>query len=241
MVQVAAGADLPEVYTNGLGFKTLAGEVKVQLPTIWTDGPPTSSSLLSIASSKGILAAAGPESLVIIATDRIRAAFKDAKSKDETVQLSPDLSIPTPRLSHVAFSSDNTGLIVTAESGGGLAVYPTEALLNKATMPAVEMATSGVAVKALAPNPDPNAANYIAVLLTNGHLMLANLKDKSFQSGPNGQTSIKDNVTSVAWSVRGKQLVAGLVDGTAVLLDPQGNVKATIPKPPGMGDGIQSG
>jgi nucleoporin NUP159 len=241
MAQVANGPELVEVYTNGLGFKSLAGEVKVQLPIQWQQDalPPTSSSLLSISSSKGILAAAGPDSLLIVSTDRIRAAFKDAKSKDEVVQLQPDLSIQTPRLSHVAFSSDNSCLMVAAESGGGIAAYVVEALLHKVTTPEFQMSTDGVAIKSLVPNPAPELAHFVAVLMANGHLMLANLQEKSFIRGPSG-ASIKDNVTSVAWSVRGRQLVAGLADGTAVQLDPQGVVKASIPRPPGIGDGIQS-
>jgi len=241
MAQIANGPELQEILTNNLGFTSLAGEVKVQLPIQWAPDnlPPTSSSLLSIASSKGILAAAGPESLVLVSTDGLRAAFKNSKKKDEVVQLQPDLVIPGPRLSHVAFTSDNTCLIVAAESGGGLAAHAVEGLLQKHTVPIFELSTEGVAVKALAPNPDPAAAHLVLVLLANGHLMLANFQEKIFVRGPNG-ASIKDNVTSVAWSVRGKQLVAGLADGTAVQLDPQGTIKAMIPRPPGLGDGIQS-
>ncbi|KAF2664898.1 hypothetical protein BT63DRAFT_464153 [Microthyrium microscopicum] len=222
---------IPEIDVTSLGFTALAGDVKVKLPVAWPqDQPPlTTSSLLSIASRKSLLAAAGPSSLLLTSTDRIRKAFKDAaETKQEISDLDPDLVMPVPRLSHVAFTSDESCLILAAESGGGLAAHSVEALINKQTEPAFELPTDGVAVKNLAPNPAPEFAHIVAVLMANGHLMLANFQEQKFGS------SIKDGVTSVAWSVRGKQLLAGLEDGTAVQIDMNGNIKATIPKPPSM-------
>jgi nucleoporin NUP159 len=116
------------------------------------------------------------------------------------------------------------------EQGGGLAVYSSQALLSKAEKPAFELRTEGIAVRSLVPNPE--VQHLIAVVLSNGHLMIANLQDRSFARGVNGIASLKDGVVCVAWSVRGKQLVAGLQNGSAVQIDPTGAIKAAIPRAP---------
>jgi nucleoporin NUP159 len=183
---------------------------------------------------RGILAAAGASAVYISKTANIRSAFRDAKTKGEVVRFEPEISLPCPRLSHVAFTIDGSCLVLAAESGGGLAVYSVDSVLNKGTQPAFELPTEGVAIRALAPNPSKEAAHIIATILQNGHLMIADLKERTFVRSRNGSASLRDGVTCVSWSVRGKQLVAGLQDGTAVQLDPVGEVKGVIPRPPDL-------
>ena len=187
-----------------------------------------------MTSVRGILAAAGPSAVYLSKTASIRAAFKDAKTKGEVVRFEPELSLPCPRLSHLTFTIDGSCLVLAAESGGGLAVYSVDSLLKKSTQPALELPTEGVAIRALAPNPSLEAAHIVATVLQNGHLMMADLKDRTFVRSRNNSASLRDGVTCVSWSVRGKQLVAGLQDGTAVQLDPLGDVKAIIPRPPDL-------
>jgi nucleoporin NUP159 len=187
---------------------------------------------------RGILAAAGPSAVYLWKTARVRSAFKDAKTKGELVRLEPELSLPCPRLSHVTFTIDGSCLVIAAESGGGLAVYSVDSLLNKGTQPALELPTQGVGIRALAPNPSKEAAHIVATVLQNGHLMMADLKGRTFVRSRNNTASLRDGVTCVSWSVRGKQLVAGLQDGTAVQLDPLGDLKATIPRPPDLAIGF---
>jgi nucleoporin NUP159 len=189
---------------------------------------------------RGILAAAGPSAVFLSTTARIRSAFKDAKTKGELVQFEPELSLPCPRLSHLAFTIDGSCLVLAAESGGGLAVYSVDSLLKKGTQPAMELPTEGVAIRALAPNPSKEAAHVVATILQNGHLMIADLKERTFVRSRNNTASLRDGVTCVSWSVRGKQLLAGLQDGTAVQLDPLGDVKGTIPRPPDLPMGYAS-
>jgi nucleoporin NUP159 len=144
------------------------------------------------------------------------------------VQYQPKVGFEVPKLSHVAFASDGSCLIITAQDGGGLAVYSVDDLANNITKAAFQLATGGIAIRALAPNPNPELAHFIAVVMDNGHLMMADLQSKSFV----GSSSLRSGVVCVSWSVKGKQLVAGLQDGTCVQLDVAGAVKATIPKAP---------
>lgn len=139
------------------------------------------------------------------------------------------------RISHLAFTPDEQYLILSAEQGGGLAVYETQSLFSSQLQTSFEIGTSGEAVKYLAPNPMPELAEFCAVVTTNGNLLMANLKEKSLANGPNGPV-IRSQVTSVGWSSKGKQLVAGLADGSITQMTPDGSEKASIPKPDGLDD-----
>lgn len=222
---------------QSLGFLALAGDAKVQLTPKWSPLPAPTSSLLAVASRNGIVVAAGPNAIYISSTDAVRNAFQTDKDGDSEIRPfnAPNkLSMPM-RISHLAFTPDEQYLILSAEQGGGLAVYETQSLLSNHLQSSFEIGTSGEAVKYLAPNPMPELAEFCAVVTTNGNLLMANLKEKSLVDGPNGPV-IRSQVTSVGWSTKGKQLVAGLADGSIAQMTPDGSEKASIPKPDGLGD-----
>lgn len=251
-VQAQNGSDLQDIQTEvsgsmwskilpsltqaqAIGFQAIAGDAKVQLlPTPWPSDnlPPTTSSLLGVASRRGLLAAAGSDMVVVAYTESVRKAFEAPGGNRKPFQ--PELALPMPfRISQLAFSSDEEYLIITAENGGGLAVYEVQALLNGQTDIAFQIGTNEEAVRALVPNPAAEKGELIAVVTDQGKLMVANLKQKEFISGPNGPV-MKDNVSCVSWSRLGKQLVAGLSNGTAYQMTPEGVGKADIPRPPSL-------
>ena len=203
--------------------------------------PPPTASLLSVASNKGLLAAAGPDSVIVASTEAVRQAFNSHSNIESDVQpFEPQLQLQLgTRISQVAFSADESSLVISAEVGGGLAVYDVQALLQGNTQSAFEMPTNGVGLRVLAPNPRPETAEFFAIVTTNGELMMANMKTRQFISGPQGQV-MKEGVSCVSWSTRGKQLVAGLGNGTSFQMTPEGEGKAEIPRPPGL-DGDQHG
>jgi nucleoporin NUP159 len=229
---------------QALGFLSFAGEAKVQLlPTSWPSEqlPPPTSSLMSIASQKGLLAAAGPDAVIVATTESVRKAFEGPNSGDGNLKpFQPQLKLPMPmRVSQLAFSADESYLVLSAETGGGLAVYDIQALLQGSTQSAFELSTNGQALRVLAPNPTPEKGELLALVTTDGNLMMANLKERSFVTGPNGQV-LKSGVSCVSWSTKGKQLVAGLGDGTAYQMTPEGEGKAEIPRPPDVDRGDHS-
>lgn len=190
---------------------------------------------MSIASRKGLLAAAGPDSLVIASTDAVRKAFHaDVPANNNVKPFTPQATISIPRLSQLAFSTDETYLAIAAEEGGGLAVYSVDALLQGNQESAFQMNTNGISVRALIANPAPELAHLFAVILTDGKLMVANLQEKQLSN------VFREGVSCVSWSAKGKQLVAGLGDGSAVQYDPQGTQKAQIPRPPETTDPMTS-
>ncbi|KAI9837426.1 MAG: hypothetical protein M1837_002971 [Sclerophora amabilis] len=237
-IQARMGNDLEQIETEGLGFSALAGDSKVRLvPTPWPADalPSPTSSLLSIASSKGLIAAAGPDAVILATTASVRAAFSAKTSEDTSNKaFQPQLTIPLPRrVSHVAFSADDSCLAISAEEGGGLAIYDVQAMLQGNTQPAFEMSTNGSSLRAMIPNPAPETSEHFAVITTNGELMMANLKQRQFLSAANGQV-LKDGVSCVSWSPRGRQLVAGLGNGTTCQMTREGKEVAEIPAPQGL-------
>ncbi|KAF2466810.1 uncharacterized protein BDR25DRAFT_345395 [Lindgomyces ingoldianus] len=229
---INAGADLTEINTENLGFAAFGGEKKLQLlPDPWpTDGlPPSTASLLSVASRRGLLAAASPRALVLASTEAVRKAFNGAAPEDNIItDFKPDVVVALPQLRHVAFSSNEDFLVVTAESGGGLAVYGVDDLLRSKAQPGVQISTEQITVRSLAANPNPDLEQAFVVVLDSGQLLLADVGE--------GQSKIlqAEGVSCAGWSAKGKQIVAGLNDGTALQYTLVGKVVATIPRPPGV-------
>ncbi|KAF7555406.1 hypothetical protein G7Z17_g2183 [Cylindrodendrum hubeiense] len=226
------GPDLETIQTEALGFLSIAGDAKVRLTSPWPSLPSSTASLLSIASRKGLVAAAGPDQVILATTESVRKAFEAAKNGDSDIRgFEPQLKIPMPmRVSQLYFTADENYLILSAESGGGLAVYEVQSLLQNSTNSAFELSTNGETLRALIPNPAPEKAELCAIVTNNGNLHMANLKEKQI-SNP-----LKTQVSCVSWSAKGKQLCAGLADGTVYQMTPEGEGKADIPKPPNMGD-----
>ena len=134
-VNAAMGEELKDITADGLGFLSISGEAKVRLlPTPWPEDklPAPTSSLLSIASHKGLVAAAGPDAIILATTESVRKAFEQPGTGDShTRNFQPELLIPMHmRVSQLAFTADEEYLVVSAEVGGGLAVYSVQTLLQ---------------------------------------------------------------------------------------------------------------
>lgn len=217
---------------QALGFLSIAGDAKVRLTSSWPSLPSSTASLLSIASRKSLVAAAGPDQVILATTESVRKAFETPKNGDSDIRgFQPQLKIPMPmRVSQLYFTADENYLILSAETGGGLAVYEVQSLLQNSTNSAFELSTNGETLRALIPNPTPEKAELCAIVTNNGNLHMANLKERTI-SNP-----LKTQVSCVSWSAKGKQLCAGLADGTVHQMTPEGEGKAEIPKPPNMGD-----
>ncbi|KAK9418101.1 putative Nucleoporin Nup159/Nup146 N-terminal domain-containing protein [Seiridium unicorne] len=229
------GQDLQLIQTERLGFLSLAGEAKLRLTSQWSPAPVPNASLISIAHHKGLVAAAGPDAISLATTEAVRKAFEAPKDGDSDVRpFNPQLKIPLPtRISHLAFTADENYLIISAEVGGGLAVYDVQALLGGSTQSSFQIPTNGEALRALVPNPQAAKGELVAVVTEKGNLLMANMKEKNFVPGPNGQI-LASQVSCAAWSTKGKQIVAGLGDGSIHQMTPEGEVKAQIPRPPGV-------
>ncbi|EJT78915.1 hypothetical protein GGTG_04007 [Gaeumannomyces tritici R3-111a-1] len=234
----AQATNLEVIQTESLGFLTIAGDAKLQLTPKWTDLPSPTASLISIAPKKGLIAAAGPDAVHIATTESVRKGFEAPKpdEENEVRPFEPQAKLPLPvRISQLAFTADEQYLVISAETGGGLAVYDVQSLSQGSTQPAMEISTSGETLRALVPNPMPELAELVIAVTNNGNLLIANLKTRGLVSGPNGAV-LRGGVSCAAWSTKGKQLVAGLADGSIAQIKPDGAHQADIPKPPALGD-----
>ena len=99
--------------------------------------PPPYSSLLAVASANGLYAAASPDALVIGKTQDARKRIYDPTGPD--VRDCPPLhTIPHSRLAHVAFSADESCLVVAEEKAAEIIAYGT---------PDLAAANSNIALK----------------------------------------------------------------------------------------------
>lgn len=232
-------------WLKALGFHAIAGEFKLRLlPSPWPINalPASTASLLSVAPLKGLVAAAGPDSVVIAATASVRQAFSAPSAGDDKIK--PYVPLLTlnfnMRVSQVVFSTDENYLAVSAEIGGGLGVYSVQSLIEGNSQRTFELSTSGSSLRSIIPNPTPETAELFALVTTKGELLMASLRARQLVNGPHGHTNMKEGVSCVSWSPRGKQLVAGLGNGTCVQMTPQGEIKAEVPRPGGL-EGDQHG
>ncbi|EGD93526.1 hypothetical protein TESG_01071 [Trichophyton tonsurans CBS 112818] len=237
--KVTTGAELQEIETQQIGFLSIGHNAKVKLlPTPWPEDslPAPTSSLLSVTSIKGLLAAAGPEGIAIARTDSVRKAYASEPVDGSDVRtFQPELQIPLPkRVSHLAFSADGSALVVAVEGGDALAIYDVSGLLQGRTQPTATLNINGATLRALAANPNPDTSELFAAVTTNGELLIANLKTNQLVSGSAGPV-LKSGVSSVCWSNKGTQLVAGLGDGNAYQVKPDGEKQADIPRAPEIG------
>ncbi|KAL5000380.1 hypothetical protein BDV10DRAFT_162615 [Aspergillus recurvatus] len=241
---VEQGPELPDLCAEEVGFKGVSGDSNVQfLPTPWpTDAlPAPSCTLLAVAATKGIVVGAGPNTLSVASTESVRAAIsaENGKEKVKTKPFQPQATISLPgRPTHIAFASGDSALVLATENGSQLSVFDTGSLLQLNAHPAISIPTNGATFRTIAPNPaqaeDPHSS--IVALVTNaGELLIADLKAGNLVTGPNGNI-LKTDVSSVGWSNKGKQLVAGLVDGAGYVMTPGGVQMDLIPKPSDLTD-----
>ncbi|CAN9132421.1 unnamed protein product [Alternaria alternata] len=246
---VEAGPEVPEVETEHLGFKVLnqgkQGPKKVKiLPQPWpTDNlPPASANLLSVASKPGLLAAAGPNALVITSTDTLRKAFQNKTIADAIEQpddprlenrdidvvadYTPDINISTSNLRHVAFSADGDFLVTSDEAEGGVVIYGVADVVSRGKRDADNKLATDTTIRALLPNPSPDFEQYFAIVLDSGKLEICDVG-----SGAK-RTILEHDVNCAAWSARGKAVVSGSTDGTCAIHMANGELKGVIPRPP---------
>ena len=122
---------------------------------------------------------------------------------------------------------------MATENGTHLVVFETAKLLQGIAQPALTIPTNGATLRAVVPNPAPPGeatSAFVALVTINGELLIADLKAGNLVSGPNGPI-LKNEVSYVCWSNKGKQIVAGLANGTGYQMTPDGTKKDEIPCP----------
>src|SRR5690606_4085461 len=182
-----------------------------------------------------MFAAAGPSSFICGSTESLRKAFREGE--EDRIDYTPSYSVPLPaKVSHVTFDSAEKYLLVGTQSGD-LVGYNVADLANlspgKEPTPAFE-ASTGANLREIKPNPAVESSHLVAVVTADGSFRMLDLNTKGFTGGQGN--ILKNNVTTVCWSQRGKQIICGLADGSCAQLKPDGTGTAIIPKMPDLED-----
>ena len=182
---------------------------------------------------------AGPDCLVTSTTENIRRAISapTGKEKVKTKPFEPQSKISLPaRPTQIAFCSADSAFLLATDNGPQVMIYETSSLSQPNAQPAFSIPTNGVTLRTAIPNPAPSGdvnSPLVALITVNGDLMIADLQARSLVAGASGPI-LQNGVSSVSWSSKGKQLMAGLGDGTAYQMTPEGVRKAEIPRPPDL-------
>lgn len=177
----------------------------------------------------------------VASTESVRAAISadGGKEKIKTKPFQPQAIISLPgRPTHIGFASGDSALVLVSENGAQLSVFETGSLLQPNAQPAISIPTNGATFRAIAPNPaqaEDSHSSLVALVTVAGELLIADLKAGNLIAGPNGNI-LKTDVSFVCWSNKGKQLVAGLSDGTGYQMTPDSTKKDIIPRPPDLAD-----
>ncbi|KAK6520839.1 hypothetical protein TWF506_001082 [Arthrobotrys conoides] len=223
--EVVVGDEVQESESDLIGYVALAGELRVkvfdgQYPE--GDLPIHSSQLLSISQKRQLFAAGGPQGVVVARTSTLRAAFKNTSIVNgNTLPFQPECIIPMSlRLSHIAFTSDGTYLLLAAQLGG-IAVYLVDDILSKGNDVQPQSQINTGPLLEMKPIPTVADAEKVCIVVGSGwgqggNVGIIDLKTTKVQE------NLKTGVTTVSWSPKGKQIICGGSLGGLAWIRPDG-------------------
>ncbi|RVD87825.1 uncharacterized protein DFL_002033 [Arthrobotrys flagrans] len=210
--EVVMGDEVQESESDLIGYVALAGELRVkvfdgQYPE--SDLPIHSSQLLAISQKRQLFAAGGPQGVVVALTSTMRAAFKNTSAANgNTLPFQPECIIPMSlRLSHIAFTSDGTYLLLAAQLGG-IAVYLVDDILSKGNDVQPQSQINTGPLLEMKPIPTITDSEKVCIVVGSGwgqggNVGIIDLKTAKVQE------NLKTGVTTVSWSPKGKQIICG--------------------------------
>ncbi|KAK6355156.1 hypothetical protein TWF696_004276 [Orbilia brochopaga] len=233
--EVLLGDEVQESESDVIGYVALAGESKVkvfdgQYPE--NDLPIPSSHLLSISQKRQLFAAGGPQGVIVARTSTLRTAFQNKSAVNNNIlPFQPECTIPmTVRLSHVAFTSDGSYLLLGAQLGG-IAIYSVDDILSKGNgVQPLSQITTGPLLE-MKPIPTATGAEKVCILVGSGWgqggtVGIVDVKTQQVQG------NLKAGVTTICWSPKGKQIICGGSGGGLAWIKPDGTEADVVPGVP---------
>ncbi|BFZ64979.1 hypothetical protein YB2330_006142 [Saitoella coloradoensis] len=215
-----------EQETDDLEFLSLRPDTYLVVSPPWPEEsfPPASSCLLAV-SKQGLYVVGTQTGFVGGRTSTLRDGLKGASDMGR-IQFDPEVRVECGGpATHVAFSADERMLLVALGNGQILFYDVQQVLAGSPPNPQGSLLSSN-GVRVLAPNPENDS---VALLGTAGELSIINLSP-----APTISNTVATGVTSVSWSKKGKQIAAGLGNGTIINLTPAGETKRTVAPPPSL-------
>ncbi|KAF8674123.1 Nuclear pore complex [Rhizoctonia solani] len=227
-----------------LSLKLLGRDAKVKLSDVfdatkWTGN----SSLLAVSNKLGWFVAGTPTGLVASPLTHLRET-QASSNGDGPTPIEPKHRISlsgAPYFVHFATSHTKVVVVVRADNTWNLEIFNSEDICRESVgdvKPTHTLSLGAEDVVDMQPNPSEES-EVIAILRGRNSSSVLDMINVTAGSRINswGAANSADEstaLTSISWSVRGKQIVAGTRGGDLVQFTPEGERKQTIPPPPSL-------
>ncbi|KEP48699.1 hypothetical protein V565_117840 [Rhizoctonia solani 123E] len=228
-----------------LSLKLLGRDARVKLSDVfdatkWAG----SSSLLAVSNKLGWFVAGTPTGLVASPLTHLRETQASSKG-DGPVPIEPKHCISlsgAPYFVHFANSHSKIVVVVRTDDTWNLEVFSAEDICRESVgdvKPTHTLSLGGEDVIDIQPNPS-EGSKVVAILRgrqsSSSRLDMINVSTASRITSWGAANSSDEStaLTSMSWSVRGKQIVVGTRNGELVQFTPEGERKQTIPPPPSL-------
>ncbi|KAG0164713.1 hypothetical protein DFQ28_009685 [Apophysomyces sp. BC1034] len=216
-------------------FRSLATDVKISIEDSPLQLPKYSGniSLLACSSKYGFIVAGTTRGFMFGESELLRSTFYGA-AKTTTVPFESTVHIDLAKtVRHVRISADQTKILIGV-AGGDMFVYTVKDIVDKRfEAKPRKLFTLNEEIMELLPNPKTHP-DIIAIAFVDGSCAFVNLITHAVTKFPG-----TDDITAIAWSQLGKQIVCGRSDGLLERLDVNCTVHLRVPAPvfPGTDNG----
>ncbi|CAE6438308.1 unnamed protein product, partial [Rhizoctonia solani] len=228
-----------------LSLKLLGRDARVKLSDVFDTAKwAGSSSLLAVSNKVGWFVAGTSTGLVASPLAHLRETQANSKG-DGPVPMEPKHRISlsgAPYFVHFATSHTKVVVVVRGDNTWILEIFNAEDICRESVgdvKPTHTLSLGGEDVVDMQPNPS-EGSELVAILRgrqsSTSHLDIINVSTATRLTSW-GAANTQDEstaLTSISWSVRGKQIVVGTRGGELVQFTPEGERKQTIPPPPSL-------
>ncbi|CAG8453287.1 805_t:CDS:10 [Diversispora eburnea] len=200
---------------------------------VYDEKIPSHCSLLVLSNIYGFFVAATNKGFIYASTQDLRDKFEASKADSkELLTQKVHIDVREGQVICLRLSSDHLTLAVCINNGQILLYDVTKVALELHSIKPYQILSFDDEIKDARPNPGEKY-NSIAILLMSGNVLIRDfLSDEEI--GTIQSDKIGEQITSICWSPKGKQLVCGCQNGKLIKYTPEGVSKGIINPPPDL-------